>query len=103
MLRRRSARDEVVALCNEVAGFLGRMEAREAERFYLRQAEALRVEKAWLARRRIYRRIYSASNSGAGGMGEMFVVTPDGAGDVPATKAFQRSLSALLRATRTFP
>lgn len=40
---------------------------------------------------------------GAGGMGDMFVVTPDGAGDVPATKAFQRSLSALLRATRTFP
>lgn len=36
-------------------------------------------------------------------MGDMFVVTPDGAGDVPATEAFQRSLSALLRATRTFP
>jgi hypothetical protein len=98
-----SRRDDVVALCNDVAGFLGRMEAREAEGFYLRQAEALRVEEAWLARRRIYRRIYSAANTGAGGMGDMFVVTPDGAGDVPATEAFQRSLSALLRASRTFP
>jgi hypothetical protein len=103
MLRRRRTRDEVVALCNEVGGFLGRMEAREAEGFYLRQAEALRVEEVWLARRRIYRRIYSASNSGAGGMGDMFVVTPDGVGDVPAAEGFQRSLSALLRATRAFP
>lgn len=103
MLRRRETRDQVVALCNEVAGFLSRMEAREAEGFYLRQAEAVRVEEARRARRRIYRRIYSTSNSGAGGMGDMFVVTPDGAGDVPATEASQRSLSALLRATRTFP
>jgi hypothetical protein len=44
MLRRRRTRDQVVALCNEVAGFLGRMEAREAEGFYLHHAEALRVE-----------------------------------------------------------
>lgn len=96
-------RERVIALCEEMAGFMGLMGVPEAQPFYLRQADALRVEQTYLARRRIYRTIYSASNTGAGGKSDLYVVEPDGSGDVPATDAYYGCLHALLRATRTFP
>ncbi|PZE82687.1 hypothetical protein [Curtobacterium sp. MCBD17_032] len=103
MSRADRKRDRVIALCEEMAGFMCRMGMQEAQPFYLRQAEALRDEPTYLGRRRTYRTIYSASNTGAGGMSDLHVVKPDGTGDVPTTDAYYRCLHALLRATRTFP
>ena len=36
-------------------------------------------------------------------MSDLYVTKPDGTGDVPATKAFEACLHALLKETRTFP
>ncbi|MCS5511849.1 hypothetical protein NY537_03710 [Curtobacterium flaccumfaciens pv. betae] len=73
-----------------------------AQSFYLKNADALDADETMLGRRRIYRTIYSATNTGAGGMNDLYVTKPDGTGDVPASKAFEACLHALLKETRTF-
>lgn len=96
-------RERVIELCEEMARFMGVMGRGEAQPFYLSQAEALRGEETFLGRRRVLRTIYSAANTGAGGMSDLYVVGEDGTGDIAATDAFTTCLHALLRATRTFP
>jgi hypothetical protein len=103
MSRSDDRRDRVISLCGEIAAFLGRMNVPEAQPFYLRQADRLRGEQTILGRRRIYRTIYSAANTGAGGMSDRYITKPDGTGDVPATEAYYKCLHQLLKATRTFP
>ena len=103
MSRKTDRRDRVVTLSRQMAAFLGRMDMHPAQSFYLRHADALSAEETMLGRRRIYRTIYSATNTGAGGMSDLYVTKPDGTGDMPATKAFEACLHALLKETRTFP
>ena len=102
MSRRRDRRDRVVALSRQIAAFLGRVNMHSAQSFYLKHADALDADETMLGRRRIYRTIYSATNTGAGGMNDLYVTKPDGTGDVPASKAFEACLHALLKETRTF-
>ncbi|PZF15210.1 hypothetical protein DEJ25_00215 [Curtobacterium sp. MCPF17_011] len=103
MTRREERRKRVIALCEEMVHFMGELDMREAQKYYRKQADALRSENTYFGRRRRYRDIFLASNSGAGGLGDAYITRPDGTGDVPATNAFRDCLSRLLKATYTIP
>ncbi len=103
MSRRNDRRNKVVVLCRQNAIFLESLDAHSAQPFYLQGTDASSAEGAMLGRRRIYRTIHAATDTGAGRMSDLYLTRSEGAGDVPATKAFQACLRALLKETRTFP
>lgn len=103
ILQARSAeerRRRVVSLCEEMVVFMDEIEQPDAKPFYENAAAELRVASSAEDIGRLYRCIYQSSNSGAGGLGDQYILHRDGSADVPRTEQYYECLAALLRATR---